>query len=407
MLGNFYKDLEYEHGITCKNTFKRYQNNYNSTIKSITTKNFLIRCRRNKIVPTFITNRTKYLMGQQLRIMMDKETKNLIQTTNRKILNVEIRNTISRISYLKNKAKNIHNKLYRLAPQHLVNNFIHNLKNHNGKSPRSTNKLETKFVNLSRKQTPNIKYNTDWIKNMTDTHLPEEVQMMLALGPKFAVYQNKNEIPVSKIIADVEHIISNTKHVEEHNVIRGKAANIISNHIHTTNNKINRKQLILHNAYLKTKQFLKNNNNIIITAADKGNITIAMDKTEYTNLITKHFDDKTKYRKLTYDPTYKLQTKNNNIIRKLYEQKIISKSSKKQLMTFTAQAPRPKATPKIHKPRLRIIINSTNSPSYNMSRFLNNLNKAIINNNYNIKNSFDLKQKLDIIQLNPDDTMVF
>ena len=42
-----------------------------------------------------------------------------------------------------------------------------------------------------------------------------------------------------------------------------------------------------------------------------------------------------------------------------------------------------------------------------MSRFLNNiLNKAIINNNYNIKNSFDLKQKLDIIQLNPDDTMV-
>lgn len=145
--------------------------------------------------------------------------------------------------------------------------------------------------------------------------------------------------------------------------MRGKAPNIISNHIHTTKNKINRKQLVLHNAYLKTKQFLKDNNNIVFTAADKGNITIAMDRTKYTNLITQHFNNKTKYRKLTFDPTNKLQTKNNNIVRKLYEQKSISKSSEKQLLTFTAQAPRPKAKHKIHKPGLRIIINSTNSPS--------------------------------------------
>ena len=63
-----------------------------------------------------------------------------------------------------------------------------------------------------------------------------------------------------------------------------------------------------------------------------------------------HFNDKSKYRLLTYDPTEKIQTKNNEITRKLLERKYINKHTKKKLLNNSAQAPQPRATPKIHKP---------------------------------------------------------
>lgn len=64
MSGNYYKDLEYEYGITCKNTAKKYQNNNSAINRTIANKNFLILCRKNKIIPNFISNRTKNLMRE-------------------------------------------------------------------------------------------------------------------------------------------------------------------------------------------------------------------------------------------------------------------------------------------------------------------------------------------------------
>ena len=91
----------------------------------------------------------------------------------------------------------------------------------------------------------------------------------------------------------------------------------------------------------------------------------------------------------------------------LLAKNLIKERTKKQLITFTSQTPRPRAQPKIHKPGVRIIINATNSPSYNMSRFLNNIfTKTILHNKYNIKNSFQLKDILNKIIIEPDDVMV-
>lgn len=42
-----------------------------------------------------------------------------------------------------------------------------------------------------------------------------------------------------------------------------------------------------------------------------------MEKADYISLLTKHLQDEQKFRPLTYDPTHILQTKNNNIVREL------------------------------------------------------------------------------------------
>lgn len=78
------------------------------------------------------------------------------------------------------------------------------------------------------------------------------------MGPKFAVQPTKKNIPVARIIADVDQIIRSNKDKYIHNEIRGKVATIITNHITKTSHITERKQFIINNAYKKTEIFLKN-----------------------------------------------------------------------------------------------------------------------------------------------------
>lgn len=254
MLSNYYAELQYEYGITCKVTCKRYNNNYRAISRTINTRNVLIECRQQKILPTFIINRTKNLIpqtntndGAYGRIVQ------LIHKTNKHILNFEISHINRKIKYLKQKSKNLHNKLFRLAPQHIVNKFINNIRNPSRfsktlKTEQNDNKLTNKLNKLIQQQTPHISYNKDWLKNLSSIQIPEDVNMILSLGPKFAVGQLKNEIPVNKIIADVEQIIPSFNEKENHNIIRGRVASIISQHLQKSKHLNNRKQLILHKA---------------------------------------------------------------------------------------------------------------------------------------------------------------
>ena len=75
---------------------------------------------------------------------------------------------------------------------------------------------------------------------------------------------------------------------------------------------------------------------------------------------------------------------------------------KKRLLTNSAQALRPRATPKI-----RIINISINSPTYSMAHYLNDiLTKALTENKYNARNSFELKNIMNQTTLQLDDMMV-
>ena len=258
MYGKYYKDLEYEYGITCKNTCKHYHNNHNAINRHITTKNFLLQCRKEKLIPTFIINRTKHLTGNMMNYITKGKMNNFLTRTNKQLLNIEITNIITKIMYLKRKTKIIQQKLYKLAPQHTINSFIHHIKHpkHN-KTTSKTEKLDNKRIKLSLQQTNKIKYNPEWLKNLTTITIPKDIETMLAFGPKFAVFPNKNEVPIHNLIAGIENIISEFKDTGDTNTIRGKATTIISNHTKKTDQHINRRQLILRKAYTNTKKFLK------------------------------------------------------------------------------------------------------------------------------------------------------
>lgn len=56
-----------------------------------------------------------------------------------------------------------------------------------------------------------------------------------------------------------------------------------------------------------TSQFLRENNNLLLTRVDKGNTTVAIDKKSYIRKITELLEDKKTYTILTKDPVKKLE----------------------------------------------------------------------------------------------------
>lgn len=262
MSHNYYYNLEWEYGIACKMTCKKYKNNHQSLQRAKRTRNFLIRCRKDRIIPTFIMNRTKDLVGYNRNNTLYGKKMALIQRTQRTILNLEISFIFKRIHKFEKISSVLRQKMYKLAPQHIMNEFIHSCKKPKQNQRNNNNMSEkqmAKFNKLVNEQTPMIKHNPDWFKNLSSVVIPEEIELILSLGPKFSVVQTKKEVPICNIISDVEDIISINENREIQNTIRGKVATVIMNHMHKTDHQINRRQQTFHRAQRRLKLFLKKN----------------------------------------------------------------------------------------------------------------------------------------------------
>lgn len=210
-----------------------------------------------------------------------------------------------------------------------------------------------------------------------------------------------------KIIAEGEDFVQTIKGKEKQEIARTKLTTIIDDHM----NKIrmtNRDKFIL-NRIEDTKKFLKINKDIMILNSDKGNKTVAMNIEDYRLRMNDIVNDSTMYKILNRDPTNKLQQKNNTIIEELLKLNIITYIERNNLKTNIATAPKLYGVPKIHKDRfpLRPICSSINSPSHELSRYLTKiLSKLTIDSVYNIKNSFEFKDKIRGIKIDDDERLV-
>jgi len=74
-----------------------------------------------------------------------------------------------------------------------------------------------------------------------------------------------------------------------------------------------------------TKQFCKNNQNIIFTRADKSDITVAMDKSFYTKKIEELLKDDNTYIVVKRNPAKSIENNLNNILKKWFQKEFVSK----------------------------------------------------------------------------------
>lgn len=397
-------------------------NTYKSTNKKLTNVEesiaFLTSCRKNGIIPNFIKKATKsvehlfktYNTSTQEYKQIHNKVRKYTLHFHKKILNITIKHNHI---LLKTHQKTLHKLTTKLentlTPEQVQSiledqtRYRHHIKKQNKV------RLNEKLKALEEKQTTElgIKPKKEWFYNRTKTNFPDNVKWLLSLGQKHALPTTNKNFPTFNIIADAEQRIQTTKNKEEQEEMRANFTHVVENHLQR--NMVNERDKFTIRTADETQRFLRQNKDILILEADKGNCTVAMEKQDYMKKMDLILNDIMSYRRINKDPTSSLQKKNNTIVNEMHERSIIDERTKRELHTETATAPRMYGVPKIHKPDvpLRPICSNINSPTYKLSKYLTTILKKLTKNSiYNVKDSIEFKAKLRTINIKETERMI-
>lgn len=384
---------------------------------------FLLRCRNYGIIPNFI--KRKYKTGIHFHCTRySGKFDDAILGLHIKMLNLCISDANDNQTRLKNKINFIKNLITDSLPQYLSERFFHT---QDSKLQRIVNKKKTTLIRkftclknnlltelLNKNQIPKV--NHDWLVNLSNCILPDNVTLILGLGPNFNFYNNDTP-PITEILACIESTITTLSN-DTCDELRGKLVNIITNFKSKIKNKgLNNIQSFkqkfirkfLGNAIHETKTFLKQNPNLLVIKADKANKTVIIKKDDYNEKMLAHLSDNTTYEKIKKDPTNNLQTNVNKSVKLLYDKKIIPFELKQKLSIHNSRSPNIYGLIKLHKHNnpIRPIVNFTRSPTYELSKFISEIiGKIVGKSNFHVKDSWDFANSITNITVPEDHCLV-
>jgi len=238
--------------------------------------------------------------------------------------------------------------------------------------------------------------NNKWFVYLSQSVIPQEVSTLLQFGDRFCLPTYINEKhAIHEFIKDIES--NNVLHNSNKGIL---IRNIAIPQLHKflkNSPPINPTDAKLVHSLNITKQFCLNNNNIIFTRTDKGNITVAMEKTIYINRVEELLKDGNTYMVINRNPIKFIELNLNNVLKKWLQNNYISKQQFYKLRSNDSNLPRAYGLPKIHKINtpFRIIVSSVNTALYSLASFLQDIiSNSLENTNSHIANSFDLYKSL-------------
>lgn len=264
---------------------------------------------------------------------------------------------------------------------------------------------EKKMERMKNKRVAELNTEAEWVENTTTTQIPDCVQRTLSLGPNFNVQDRKN-VPYVEIVAGIEKGIRWKENADE---IRGEVATAITNHINYMKQPRHGKLEWIEKDIRSSRRFLKENPNLVITRADKGNKTIIMEAEEYHTKMMELLNDEETYRKLRSDPSNKVQKEINTTVDRWLEQDYIEKSTHRRIKSSSSNPPRIYGLPKTHKQGrpLRPVVSTIGSATYSMAQFLSNILGNIVGKTeYHVKNSFEFAEEITGMQI-PEEHVLF
>ena len=220
---------------------------------------------------------------------------------------------------------------------------------------------------------------------------------MLQLGGNFnlPVAEKEKEKMTIELIKHVEY---NTHKLPPQQALltRNRSLKIIEDFTKEKLRKTNNGKF-LEEAIKSTWRFTRDNPNIIFTKADKGNITVCLNKEDYIRKMLLMLNDTNTYIAINKDPSNKIIKSLHDLLMRWKKAEYISDSKYRQLNCTDGTLPRAYGLPKVHKEGcpLRIIVSSINTPLYSLAKFLQKLMyEAIPKAESYIENSFKLSKKL-------------
>ena len=154
---------------------------------------------------------------------------------------------------------------------------------------------------------------------------------------------------------------------------------------------------------------LRKDDTIVIAPADKGRVTVVMNKTEYRKKMDNLVKDDKTYKQLKRDPSKKLQRKLNDKLFQLHQANILKKPLYSRLSCSIAQTPKLYGLAKIHKQNtpLRPIVSFCLSPTYELSKYLVSIPKPLTEKSkHRLINSEAFVTRIKNAQINEDHELV-
>jgi len=232
-----------------------------------------------------------------------------------------------------------------------------------------------------------------WIKNESKVIIPDNIISFLSLSEMFSLpidVKNGRDSrdTVLNVIKNFES--SNYKFPENSlDKLRAILINLIGKHLYSSRH-INYIDSYLLKEFNACKRFLKDKDELL-TKADKGQITVILDKQIYINKMNRILSDDSTYKLIKKDPLRMITNKMNNMLKLWFDNKIIDEYTYKGLKCTNSNVPRCYGLPKIHKESspLRIVVSSVGNPLYDLARYLHEIfNGSLKKPNSNIKDSW-------------------
>ena len=255
------------------------------------------------------------------------------------------------------------------------------------------NRLREKYNNLANIKFQKNTTNKNLVLNLSSKQLTDMEKLVLEKGLNYSLQNDKANYP--KFIASVENIIEEINNIscEEKTILRHQ----ISNAIKPIKNKNN-----LDKEEVKALKALKSDRTISIVPADKDQSIVILNKNDYIDKVEDHLSDRSIYKPINNDPNSKLRTIINSFLKLLKEDKSITENQYFKLFAKCASLPMFYGLIKTHKNGnpIRPIVAFIGSPTYNVAKFLSNILTPLTENCVQkLKNSYDLKDKIENIQI--------
>ncbi|PFX28383.1 Thrombospondin-type laminin G domain and EAR repeat-containing protein [Stylophora pistillata] len=225
-----------------------------------------------------------------------QEAIQIVKATCRRLVKAPINDCHRRLKRHRNKLRQLHDQLKQLIPTDLLDTVTTIA----DKRANKTTEHQQKLTRLLRdKEERRSKPDDNWVSNISSRSLDKTETRVLSYGLKHSVTPKR--IPTEAIVSSVEAALSRQRELSEptkDNIRSRIASTIQSTSLHDSN---------LTKDEQRALKRLRNDENIVILPADKGRVTVVMDKTDYHDKMDALVNDKRTYEELKRDPTPALQ----------------------------------------------------------------------------------------------------
>uniref|UniRef100_A0A5S6R5A3 Reverse transcriptase domain-containing protein n=1 Tax=Trichuris muris TaxID=70415 RepID=A0A5S6R5A3_TRIMR len=253
------------------------------------------------------------------------------------------------------------------------------------------------FVNSHRRTTPQ----KEAVVNLSGLPLSDMETSLLQKGLNFV--PTPRSVKYLNIISDIEDSLQKV----EGNVaveFKGALANLLTEHVYRPRNNLTYRER-------RTLKELKARDDIVITKADKGNVTVVLAKDEYVNKVNRLLSEDS-YQAIDGDPTELCRSSLLQLLTSFIEETKDDDLQKiARWLRFSNEVISPElyCLPKIHKPEVpfRPVVSSTNSVTSKLARFLSKVIQPLTGQrSSHVANSIHFRTDLKRVNLEADDIMV-